>query len=46
MPRVRELFEARGGNVQVIHIGSFLRWCFHSGETYNENAYTFVVKFD
>lgn len=44
MARMRELFLRRAASVQVIHIGSFLRWRFQCPSTHNQGAYTFVVK--
>jgi hypothetical protein len=44
MSRTRELFSASAATVQVIHIGSFLRWTFRCDQTYNENAYTLIIR--
>lgn len=41
--RTRALFERAGFNVQVVHIGTFLKWQFGCDETHNQNAYTFVA---
>jgi len=43
MAATRELFLRHATAVQVIHIGTFLRWSLHCPKTYNETAYTFVV---
>lgn len=44
LPRMRELFASEGFYGQAIHIGSFLS--HHAGcqQTYNPNAYTFVLE--
>jgi hypothetical protein len=42
--RMRELFCAQGFAVQVVHIGSFLRWAAGSDYTHNPNAYTFLLR--
>ncbi len=44
MARTREVFGRYSSAVQVTHIGTLQRWCFHCPETYNEGAYTFVVR--
>ena len=46
MARTRELFWQAGFAVQVTHIGTLLRWCLGCADTYNEGAYTFVVRVD
>jgi hypothetical protein len=42
MSVTRSLFERRGFTVQVLHIGTFLKWSLGCGETHNDSAYTFV----
>ena len=44
MAQTREMFLQHASAVEVIHIGTLLRWCFQCAETYNEGAYTFVVR--
>jgi len=46
MVATRDVFLQHAAAVQVIHLGSFLRWSFHCPETYNETAYTFVVNME
>jgi SAM-dependent methyltransferase len=41
--RLRELFVQQGFRVQVVHIGSFLRWATGCERTHNPNAYTFLL---
>ncbi len=43
MARTKALFEAQGFSVQVVHIGTFLKWRFRCGETHNSDAYTFLA---
>jgi hypothetical protein len=43
MARVREEFTSHAGTVQVLHIGTFLRWSLQCPQTYNDCAYTFIV---
>ncbi|MBI5386797.1 MAG: class I SAM-dependent methyltransferase [Verrucomicrobia bacterium] len=42
--RLREAFEQRGFSVQVVHVGSFLRWATGCDRTHNENAYSFLLR--
>jgi len=44
MARTRELFCQHASEVQVTHIGTFLRWSLQCPETYNTGAYTFVIR--
>lgn len=43
--QVRAFIEQRGGQVRVIHIGTFLRRLFGYDQTHNPNAYTLQVRF-
>ena len=42
--RIKDLFSRHGFEVQVIHVDSFLRACFHFEQTHNKDAYTFVAR--
>ena len=44
MARTKELFQARGFDGQVIHIGTFLRRQLGCEKTHNPNAYTFLLQ--
>jgi SAM-dependent methyltransferase len=44
MEKVRQNFEAFGATVEVIHIETLLRMCFHCAQTHNPDAYTFYVR--
>jgi SAM-dependent methyltransferase len=46
MQKLRDSFESHGGQVEVIHIQTFLRMGLNCPHTYNPNAYTFYVGFD
>lgn len=46
MQKVRNDFESRGANVEVIHIQTFLRMGLNCADTHNPNAYTFYGWFD
>jgi hypothetical protein len=43
MAEVKAAFERCGFTVHVIHIDSFLRSNFGSGDTHNKGAYTFII---
>jgi hypothetical protein len=43
MARVREEFTRHAATVQVLHIGTFLRWSLQCPLNYNDGAYTFIV---
>jgi ubiquinone/menaquinone biosynthesis C-methylase UbiE len=45
MERTKRLFLMHCKEVQVLHIGTYLRQGFPQVSTHNENAYTFVVRF-
>jgi hypothetical protein len=45
MERTKRLFLRHSKEVQVLHIGTYLRTGFPEVSTHNENAYTFVVRF-
>ncbi len=45
MELTRKLFLEHAKQVQVIHIGTYLRTVFPDYQTHNEQAYTFVVSF-
>jgi len=42
--RTRDAFARHAEAVQVIHIGSFLRWRFGCDQTHNPGAYTLIIK--
>jgi hypothetical protein len=42
VPATRSLVERHGFSVQVVHIGTFLKWRFAGATTHNDNAYTFL----
>ena len=44
MEKVRQLFEAIGATVEVMHIETFLRAFFRCAQTHNPDAYTFYVR--
>ena len=44
MEKVRQNFEGFGATVEVMHIETFLRMCFHCSQTHNPDAYTFYVR--
>jgi hypothetical protein len=41
--RTREAFARHAAAVQVIHLGSFLRWRFGCDQTHNPHAYTLII---
>ena len=43
MGRTRESFLQHAQAVHVIHVGTFLKWCFNCPDTHNDGAYTFVI---
>jgi len=43
MKETLEAFLHHASAVQVMHIGTFLRWSLHCPETHNDGAYTFVI---
>jgi hypothetical protein len=44
MTKMRELFTQHGFVAQVIHIGTFLEQQVRCEDTYNPNAYTFLLR--
>ncbi len=44
MARIKEMFAARGFVAQIIHIGTFVREQTGCLQTYNSNAYTFLLR--
>ena len=39
----REVFARHSATVQVLHIGTFLRWSLQCPQTYNDSAYTSII---